>query len=610
MRIHVLIFFLLLPGILLAQNATDINLAEAYFNRGEYEKAELYYKKIYSKSSQPVYFDRYITCLERQDKIEEAAKKLDKEISKNPNQVMWLVKLGDLEMRLGNERGAKKSWDEALRYLNKSPGNTVTVAREFASLGQNQYALEAYEIGKKNLQGFYTFNIEIAELYGAEGNYDKMVDLYLELIAINPAYLQSVQNMLNRNFNLDDPWSDQVELIRKRLLIQVNQNPENETFAEMLIWMYMKIDDYQSAFIQVKALDRRMDLKGQRMLGFARLARKNRKYDVTQQAYSYVAKAAPHESALWYLAQVELLSVRKDQLDVTPGDLKSEYGNLATEYQEVLKTMPISDQNVPYYKEWAEILAYRTNQSDSALVILQKIIDDGGVSKENQTRVKIQMGDIFIMKNEIWDAALYYMQAEKAFKYDELGDIAKLRGAKIAYYTGDFQWAAAQLDVLKGSTSKLTANDALYLSNLITDNTGLDTSFVAMEMFAAADLCVAQKRYEEALRTYDLITVQFPGHMLTDDIWMRKYQVAMERNQIDNARDALLEITTKYSYDILGDDALYHLAKLYDERYDDPNKAKEIYFQFLNEYPSSLYIEEVRENYRRLRGDFKEPSLP
>jgi tetratricopeptide (TPR) repeat protein len=610
MRFSILLVLFLLPVSMLAQSATDINLAEAYFNRGEYEKAELYYKKIYNKSRQPAYFDRYITCLERQDKIEEATKKLDKEIKKNPNQVMWLVKIGELEMRLDNERSAKKSWDEALRHLNKSPGNVVTVAREFASLGQNEYALEAYEIGKRNLQGFYTFNIEIAELYGAEGNFDKMVDLYLELIAINPAYLQSVQNMLNRNFNLDDPWSDEVELIRKRLLIQVNQNPENETFAEMLIWMYMKIDDYQSAFIQVKALDRRMDLKGQRMIRFARLARKNRKYDVSKQAYTYVSKAAPVESSLWYIARVERLSVSKDQLDVTPGELTQEYGSLASDYQELLNTMYISDQNVQYYKEWAEVLAYRVDQSDSALVILQKIVDNGGVNKENKARVKIQMGDIYIMRNEVWDAALYYMQAEKAFKYDELGDVAKLRAAKIAYYTGDFQWAEAQLDVLKGSTSKLTANDALYLSNLITDNTGLDTSFVAMEMFAAADLYVAQKRYEEALKTYDLINIQFPGHMLTDDIWMRKYQVAMERNQIDNAKDALLEITSKYSYDILGDDALFHLAKLCDERYDEPEKAKEIYFQFLNEYPSSLYIDEARENYRRLRGDFDEPSLP
>ena len=47
---------------------------------------------------------------------------------------------------------------------------------------------------------------------------------------------------------------------------------------------------------------------------------------------------------------------------------------------------------------------------------------------------------------------------------------------------GDFEWAQSQLDVLKSSTSKLIANDAMYLSLLISDNLNLDTSSLAMEM--------------------------------------------------------------------------------------------------------------------------------
>ena len=51
--------------------------------------------------------------------------------------------------------------------------------------------------------------------------------------------------------------------------------------------------------------------------------------------------------------------------------------------------MYISDQNVQYYKEWAEVLAYRVDQSDSALVILQKIVDNGVLTR-NKARVKFR----------------------------------------------------------------------------------------------------------------------------------------------------------------------------------------------------------------------------
>ena len=55
----------------------------------------------------------------------------------------------------------------------------------------------------------------------------------------------------------------------------------------------------------------------------------------------------------------------------------------------------------------------------------------------------------------------------------------------IAYYQGDFNWAQAQLDVLK-SSSKLISNDAMALSLLITDNYNLDTTDVPMMLFAKA----------------------------------------------------------------------------------------------------------------------------
>ena len=41
---------------------------------------------------------------------------------------------------------------------------------------------------------------------------------------------------------------------------------------------------------------------------------------------------------------------------------------------------------------------------------------------------------------------------------------------------GDFEWAQAQFSILKASTSKLIANDALDLSVFIMDNLGLDTT--------------------------------------------------------------------------------------------------------------------------------------
>ena len=72
----------------------------------------------------------------------------------------------------------------------------------------------------------------------------------------------------------------------------------------------------------------------------------------------------------------------------------------------------------------------------------------------------------------------------KEFKNDPLGHLAKFKNAQVYYFSGEYDWCQAQLDVLKASTSKLIANDALELSVLITDNYNMDTSETAMKLFA------------------------------------------------------------------------------------------------------------------------------
>ena len=72
----------------------------------------------------------------------------------------------------------------------------------------------------------------------------------------------------------------------------------------------------------------------------------------------------------------------------------------------------------------------------------------------------------------------------KAFREDVLGEEARFRNAKLAYYRGDFEWAQGQLTVLKASTAELIANDALYLSILITENITEDSNFTPLKRFA------------------------------------------------------------------------------------------------------------------------------
>mgnify|MGYP000300420070 CR=1 FL=1 len=584
-----------------AQTGNDYQIAEQYFKQNNFEQAAEYYLKAYKNSKSISHFDKYIVALVNAKDYKAAEKALKKEIKRRPNRFALRVTLGDVYWQAKDETSAKATWETVIQDLPGKQNEIIPVAYLFTQLDQPEYAIKAYEVGKKYISGFYSYYPQMADLYGIIGDYENMIDLYLELIAFNPGYLQTVQNLLNRNFDFTET-NNNTTLLKQKLLQKTNQHPDNTLYAEMLIWLNLQQSNFSGAYIQVKSLDKRFKENGSRLINFARLASNNEHYDVAQKSYQTVIDKGDH-LPYYETAKVEILSTKKNVLDQNINSETSAYETLSEEYLSTLQTLGIADYTAPTVRELAEIYVQKLNRNEEAVEWLGKVIDTPGVSKREVALTKIDLGDYLLAKNQIWDAVLYYMQAEKAFKYDELGDLAKLKAAKVYYYNGDFAWAAAKLDVLKGSTSKLISNDALYLSNLITDNTTIDTNLHPMQLYAKADLLLVQKNYNQALLVLDTLESFYPGHMLSDETLMQKYRIYYAQKDYQKAAKELESLYGGYAFDILGDDAVFLLGELYETHLNDSQKAMEYYLLLMTDYPDSVFITEARKRYRKLRGD-------
>ena len=218
--------------------------------------------------------------------------------------------------------------------------------------------------------------------------------------------------------------------------------------------------------------------------------------------------------------------------------------------------------------------AFYLNDIDKAISLLDELIKYPGLNKKILATSKLSLADFYLMQGEIWESTLLYSQVDKAYKDDILGHEARLRNAKLSYYAGDFQWAQAQFDVLKASTSKLISNDALDLSVFILDNMGLDTSMAALKLYAEADLLVFQNRLDESFLKLDTIISDFPGHTLEDDIFYLKSKIYMKRYEHEKSAEMLRKIIENYPDGIRADNALYELAQLYENQLNDLEKQK------------------------------------
>ena len=100
---------------------------------------------------------------------------------------------------------------------------------------------------------------------------------------------------------------------------------------------------------------------------------------------------------------------------------------------------------------------------------------------------------------------MLYTQVEKNEKGNPLGEEAKFRNAKLAYYNGDFGWAQTQLKIIKANSSEFISNDAIDLSVFILDNLNTDDTDAALLKFAKADLLRYQNKLDEAEDTLNNI---------------------------------------------------------------------------------------------------------
>lgn len=585
---------------IIGQTSTDEQLAEQYYQNKEFDKALDYYEKLYNKKSAQQFYLPYLNCLLELKDFKKAEKIVKKQIKQYSENTDLLVDLGTVYTRAGDYDKAKTAWEQAIKSI-KQEEQVFSVAKAFITIRQYDLAIAAYLKGRKISETNYPFSFELADVYTIKGDKMAMINEYLDVLESQDSYIQSVQNALQTSFG-NEADSKQNELLKSELLKRIAKNPDKTILSELLIWMQIQQKDFEGAFIQAKALDKRKKEDGGRIMNLAKLCTQNESYDVAANAYLYVISKGVG-NLFYAVARMELLDVSYQKIVLKGNYNRIDLTELEKNFQITITELGKSGNTALLLKKLAHLQAFFLNKPMDAIALLEEAIVLPQLSALIQAECKLELADILLMTGDIWEASLRYSQVEKSFKHDAIGQEAKFRNAKISYYTGDFMWAQAQLDVLKGATAKLIANDAMDLSLLISDALAIDTNVAPLMIFSRADLLAFQNKDEQAQITLDSINTLFPNHALADEILYKKAQIKLKHGNYPEAAAFYDTIVKNYGDDILGDDALFKLADLNENQFKNFEKAKELFQQLLIKYPGSLYVVEARKRFRKLRGD-------
>ena len=600
-KISIGLILLFLAAAVEAQPPTsNRQLADQYMSNFEYDKAAALYDKIYDKDPFGTY-PNYLKCLLALKNYDDAEKLVKNMAKKNPGNLAYSVDLGFVYESKGDLNKAKQTYDKTIKTLQPDQGQIITLANTFFSHQNWDYALATYMEGKKLMRGIYSFNFETAEVYFQKQEYEKMIDEYLNAVAENQAFLQSVQNILQARIG-NDPDNSRSTLLRQALLRRTQRDPDQSIFSEMLIWLFVQQKDFESALIQAKALDKRMKEDGSRVMNIGSMSEANLDYESAIKCYQYVVDKGK-DNVNYIPARMQLLEVRNKNITSESSYTKEDLLKLESEYKTTLSELGRDATTAPLINGLAHLEAFYLDNTDSAIASLEEAIDYPGITKAVQAKCKLELGDIYLFTGNVWDSDLLYAQVDKSFKNDPLGQEAKFRNARLDYFRGDFLWSEAQLNVLKTATSQLIANDALALALLISDNPGPDSSFDALTEYSKADLLSFRNKKDEALQVLDSLMQKYPDHSLIQYSLYKKAMILDSKRSYAEEDSLLRNVGEQFPDGVLADDALFHRAELYEKRFKDNSKAMELYQDLLTKFPGSLYVVDARKKFRALRGD-------
>ncbi len=584
-----LIFCLLFSSLLFAQSE---QLSDDYFKRGEFEKALIGYKQLYQKNPSNNNFLFQLIKTHQQLKQYDAVQQLlSEKILSNENPQL-LVELGYNYQLQDSMDLAKKYYNDAFAKIEENPNYVFGIANQLEEHSLLEEAIKVYKKGME-LTPNLNFNIQLAQIYGEQGNVEEMFSNYIDYIETKPAFI----NQAKRAFSdfVSENKENENNIILKKLLLKKLQSQPNDYWYELLSWMFVQEKEYSKSFTQEKALYKRNPESLSRIIELAIMAHGEKQDETATDIFNFVLETAQDVDTK-LLANQYLLDIEVENAS------EKDYESINNKYLDIFKRYGTYEQTLSLQISYGNFLAFYLKKPQEGSDFLKKSLQLN-IPPFQEASVKLKLGDILVLQEKFNEALIYYSQIQANLKNSTISQEARFKVAKTSYYKGDFDWAESQLKILKASTSQLIANDALDLKLLISDNKYEDSLHVALKLYAKADLLAFQNRTDEAISLLDQILTEHKGESIEDEALLKQAQLFEKKKQYEKAVTNYQSIIANYSEDILADDALYFLAELYNNQLAEPEKAKELYEQIIFKHEDSIYSVEARKKFRMLRGD-------
>lgn len=583
------LFYILSLFQLSAQNDA---LARNYFDRGEFEKAQIAYEELIAKNpSNFQYMQNLVSCYQQLNHFDKGIMVLEDYYNRF-KQPQVLVEMGYHYQLQKNDKIAKSYYEKAIEKVRENGSNAYGIGSTFEKKALLEWALKAYtEAVLKDAS--LNFNYQTAQIYGQMGQMEKMIETFLDEVQARPVSTNNVQSSLARFINEDtsDNFSD---LLRKSLLLRA-QKSQDLFWNQFLSWFFVQRQEYSKAFIQEKAIYKRNPESFSNIINLAQLIIEEGETEVAEEILNFILENTNdidlQMSAHHYLMKIK---IDKSQPELNNAILQ--------ELDLLLKKYGISPYSLELQKQKIHFLAFNLGQTNEAVKCLETAIALP-INTFQTAELKMLWADILLYEEKFNQALLFYAQIEETLKNDDISHEASFKIAQTTYFKADFEWALTQLKVLKSSDSQLIANDAMQLFLIINDYTEEDSTQIALKGLARADYLLYKNKPQEAMGILSELAKNHPQEPIQEAILLRMGTTSEKLRAFEQALSCYEKIIKEHPESIYKDEAMYFSGNIYWKELDKPEEAKKYFEMILLNHQDSIFYIETRKKLRQIRGD-------
>lgn len=599
----ILLSFLSISPYLSSQSIDDDQMAMRLYQLRDYAAAEPYLKKQFDITPIKYFeylFKTYIQLKKYNDAIDISKKVIKANSSKNIDQYF---KLGYAYYKNNDTINAKKQWVKTNELITENENQTHSILSQYIELKQWAQAEDIIQKFQDKSKNSTTFSMYLIDALLHQKKTESAINHILKLLDnSNYNYIQVLSSLtfLNEKNGI-------LESLNKKIYTKLTKEPENEKWNEIAMWTSINAKDYEQAMAVAKSIDKRLKGQSAQVLEIAEVAFDEKEYEIAIDGFEFLkSNSHNHLSKLGYERKIEslitLLDYKKNIDNIKLGEIQSEFNNYFTKFDKTASSVEIhilfASFNVKYL-----------HNLDIAHDVLEKLINTKNLSQAHISRAKLDLADIKLAMNDIWEASLLYGQVDKEEKDSPLGEEARFKNSKVFYYNGDYELAEDLLSILKSSTTELIANDALYLALFIQENIDNPALKLAMKDISSAELLFYQNKDIDAFKLLQSVKKIFPKSSLIDDILLIEGNYALMHQNYNEAIAKYKEIYTSYPTSVIADKALYEWSRLEEDINKNTNLALENYLILLSKYKDSVYSTDARKRLRLLRGEKIEEEL-